>query len=46
MEEKSMKKATGLFCFFLILCLAAGAFAAPGDAVLFTEEQRTNWGFK
>ncbi len=41
-----MKKATGLFCFLLILVLAAGALAAPGDAVLFTEEQRTQMGIQ
>ncbi len=41
-----MKKATGLFCFLLILVLAAGALAAPGDAVLFTEGQRTQMGIQ
>ncbi len=41
-----MKKATGLFCILLILCLAAGALAAPGDAVLFTEAQRTQLGIQ
>jgi hypothetical protein len=46
MEERPMKKATGLLCFLLILVLAAGALAAPGDAVLFTEEQRTQMGIQ
>jgi len=39
-----MKKATVLFCFLLMLVLATGALAAPGDAVLFTEEQRNAMG--
>jgi hypothetical protein len=46
MEERSMKRATGLLCILLILFLAAGALAAPGDAVLFTEEQRNAMGIQ
>lgn len=41
-----MKKATCLVCFLLILVFAAGALAAPGDTVLFTEEQRTQMGIQ
>ena len=41
-----MKKATGLLCFLLILVLTVGALAAPGDAVLFTEEQRNEMGIQ
>ncbi len=41
-----MKKATVLFCLLSILVITAGALAAPGDAVLFTEEQRTKMGIE
>ncbi len=41
-----MRKATFLFCFIAILVIAAGALAAPGDAMLFTEEQRNEMGIK
>lgn len=41
-----MKKATGLLCFILMICLAIGALAAPGDAMLFTEEQRKELGIE
>ncbi len=39
-----MKKTTVLFCILSILMIAAGALAAPGDAILFTEAQRREMG--
>ena len=39
-----MKKATVLLCFLSILMIAAGALAAPGDAIMFTETQRREMG--
>lgn len=41
-----MKKAALLFCLLAMLCTTLGALAAPGDAVLFTEEQRTKMGIE
>ncbi len=41
-----MKKATALLSFLAILVIAVGALAAPGDAMLFTEEQRNELGIE
>ena len=42
-----MKKATVLMCLCLTLfTLMPLALAAPGDAMLFTEDQRNEWGIK
>ncbi|HPF87086.1 MAG TPA: hypothetical protein PK537_03395, partial [Candidatus Limiplasma sp.] len=39
-----MKKLTALLCAVCILCLTAAALAAPGDAYLFSNDQRTELG--
>lgn len=42
-----MKKNTALFCLCLTLfSLMPIALAAPGDAMLFTEDQRNEWGIE
>ena len=39
-----MKQFTALLCVICILCLTAGALAAPGDAYLFSEDQKDELG--
>jgi len=39
-----MKKLTALCCVLCTLCLLTGALAAPGDAYLFTDDQREELG--